>query len=94
MTYLGAQLCNRLFNVHQVHCLDVAHDRRDEALLGGDGDADIDVVPVDNGIAAVVSLDRGVDGWDVAHGQDTGAGEGAHEAQLDTRLLEHVVLVF
>lgn len=91
--YLLAEISNGLLDGDHVHGLDVADNGRHKTLLGGDGHGNVDVVPVDDGIAAVRALDGGVDDGDVAHGQDTGAGEGAHEAELDTRLLQHVVLV-
>ena len=68
-TYLLAHLSNSLLNTDHIQRLGIAHDGGDEALLGGDGNADIDVVAVHNCVAAVGALDRGVDGGQVAHGE-------------------------
>lgn len=92
-TYLLAQVSDGLLDADQVHALDIAHDRGDKTLLGGNGDTQIDIVPVDDGVATVLSLDGGIDDGNIAHGQDGSTGKGAHEAQLDASLLEDVILV-
>lgn len=92
-SYLLAHIRDRLLNVNEVHGLNIADYRSDKTLLGGHSDTDVNIIPIDNGVTAVGTLNRGVDGRDVAHGQDTGAGEGAHEAELDAGLLEDLILV-
>ena len=67
-TNLLAHVSNGLLNANQVHGLYVAHNRCDETLLRGNSNADINVVAVDDCIASVGALDRGVDGRDVSHG--------------------------
>jgi hypothetical protein len=91
--YLLAHVGNGLLDVDHVHGLHVADDRSDQTLLGSDCNADVYVIAVDNGVAAVRSLDRCVNASDVAHGQDGGAREGAHEAELHAGLLENLILV-
>lgn len=93
MTYLLAQVGNGLLDTNHVHLLGVAHNGCHQALSGGNGDTDVDVVPEDDGVAAVRTLDRGVDGGDLLGGQAGGAREGAHETELDAGLLEDLVLV-
>ena len=77
---LPAQPRNHLLDADELHGLGIAHHGRHQALLGGDGDADVDVVAVHDRVAAVGALDGCVDGRDVAHGEHAGARERAHEA--------------
>jgi len=91
--YLLAQFGNSLLDGDQVHRLSVAHNRGDKTLLGCDGDADINVVPIDDRITTVGALNRSVDNGEVTDGEDNGTGEGAHEAKLNARLLEHLILI-
>ncbi|KAI6755945.1 hypothetical protein HG531_005051 [Fusarium graminearum] len=84
---------NRFLNTNHVHGLDISDNGSHEALLSGNGNTDINVVAVNDGITAVGSLNGGIDGRQVAHSKNASSGEGAHETQLDTSLLEDVLLV-
>lgn len=90
---LLAEVGNGLLDADHVQALSVSDDGGDETLLGSDGNGDVDVVAVDNGVAAVRALNGGVDSRDVACGEDAGAREGGHETELDALVLENLVLV-
>lgn len=92
-SYLLAHIGDRLLNANEIHGLNITDYGSDKTLLGGHSDTDVDIVAIDNGVTAVGTLNGGVNGRDVTHGQDTGAGESTHEAELDTSLLEDLVLV-
>lgn len=92
-TYLPAHISDRLLDSNHIQRLGIANNRSDQSLLGRNSNADIDVVPVDNGITAILTLDGSVDSGQIAHGQHTGTSEGAHETELHTGLLENVILV-
>lgn len=93
VTYLLAQIRNGLFNTDHVQLLGISHNWCHQALLGGNGNTDVDVIPENDGVAAVGTLDRCVNSGDVPHSQSRGACEGAHETELNASLLEHLVLV-
>ena len=65
-------------------------DRDDEAPVQRDGDADVDVLVVEDGVA----LDRGVDHGVLAQGGDGGAGDERHVGELDAVALLVLVLFF
>lgn len=93
VAYLLSEIGDSLLDADHVKSLSVADNRSDESLLSRNGNTDIDVISVDNGITAVWTLNGCVDGWKVPHGEDTGAGERAHEAKLNASLLQDLVLV-
>lgn len=93
ITHLLAHIGDRLLNANHVQGLDIADNRGNETLLSSHSDADIDVVAVDNSVAAVGTLDGSVDGGEIAHGKNSSARKGAHEAKLNAGLLENIVLV-
>ena len=92
-TNLLAKFGDSLLDTHHIQGLGVTYDGGHETLLGSDGDADVDVIAIDDGIAPARSLDGSVDGRNLLHGQDAGPSESAHEAELDARLLQHLILV-
>lgn len=91
--YLLAHVGNGLLNANHVHSLNVSDNGGNETLFSGNSNADVDVVAVDNGVTAVRALNGSIDGGEVPHSENTGAGEGAHETKLDAGLLENVILV-
>jgi hypothetical protein len=93
MAYLLAEISDGFLNRDKIHGLGVPDHGSHQAFLSGNCNADVHVVPVDNGVTAIRALNRGVHCWDIPHGQDARAGEGAHEPKLDAGLLQHIILV-
>lgn len=87
---LLAKLGNGALNPDHVKGLSVAHNGSNKTLFRCDGDGDIHVIAVDNG---VVVLDGSVDGRNILHGLNDSTREGAHEPELDAGLLHHGLLV-
>ena len=73
MTNLLAEVGDRLLNAKHVHRLGIAHDRRDQTLLDGDSDADVDVVDAEK---EDERSDRGA---------DKDVGDVGDEAEADER---------
>jgi hypothetical protein len=90
---LLAEIGNRLLNANHVQALSISNDGGNETLLGSDGNGYVDVVAVDDGVAAVGTLNRSIDSGYVACGEDAGAREGGHETKLDALVLEDLVFV-
>lgn len=92
-THLLSEIGNGLLDSNKILAFGVTDNRSDKTLLGGDCNADVNVVAVDNGVTAVRTLNGSVDSGDILHGKHTSTGEGAHETKLHAGLLEHIVLV-
>ena len=92
-THLLAEGGDLLLNTDHVERLGVPDNWGDKTLGGGNSNADVDKVTVDDGVAAVGALNRGVDSGDLLHGEGGGLGESAHEAELGAGLLEDLILV-
>lgn len=91
--HLLSERGNLLLDTDHVHGLCVADDWSDETLFGGNGDRDIDVVAVDNGVSAAWTLNGCVDSRKILHGENGSARKGRHESKLDASLLEDFILV-
>ena len=61
----------------------IAQNRHDQSAVGGDGDADVEIIVVHD----VVVLDRGIHGGKLAQRLDARLGEERHEAELHAVLL-------
>ena len=66
----------------------IANDRHDEAALGADGDADVEVMVLNEVIAIDPAIDRGA----ALERGDGGFDEKRHEAELDAVIFLKVVL--
>jgi hypothetical protein len=92
-TYLLAKVGDLLLDADHVEGLGVPDNGSNQTLGSGNGNADVNVVPVDDGVSAVRALHGGVDSGDLLHGERGGLGESAHEAELGAGLLEDLILV-
>lgn len=90
---LFAELGNRALDLNHVHTFSVADNRGYKTLGGSDGDGNIDIVTVDDGVTTVGTLNGCVDSRNILHSLDNGFREGAHETQLDASLLHDGLLV-
>jgi hypothetical protein len=63
----------------------IFHDGDDEALLGGHGDAHVDIVLVDDRVA----VDLGVHHWILGQGEAGGLDEERHEGEADAVVFFH-----
>lgn len=80
ITGAGGEGSNGLFHTDKAHVLDITEDGGDKTLGGGDGDRDIDVITVDNGITTIGTNDGGIDPGDLLKGDGGGTDKGGHEA--------------
>ena len=75
----GGEPLDLALDLRERHLLDVPQHRHGQPAVGADGDAEVDVVVVDD----VVAVDAGVDARELLQRQHDRAGEEAHEAQAD-----------
>ena len=81
----GGEALDLALDAGERHVLDVAQHRHGQPAVGADGDAEVDVLVVDDVVAVEKALTRG----NSLRPMHDGAGEEAHEAEPDAvRLLE------
>lgn len=86
---LLTKLRDGLLNVQEVHLLDIANDGHDETLGRGDGNANVNVITVDD----LAALDDRIHDGLILEGKGGRLHKGRHEAKLDVVLLRKGILV-
>ena len=85
-----AEVGDRQLDLGEAHAVGVAQHRHDQPLAAADGDADVEVVVVDDVVSSISALTAGTS----FEGVDGGLDEERHEAELDAvLLLEHVLVL-
>ena len=75
----GGESLDFTFDLREGQSLGIAQDRDGQPAIGADGDAQVNVLVVDD----VVAVDFGIDAREFAQRQHHGAGEEAHEPQAN-----------
>eukprot|EP01137_Pigoraptor_chileana_P003231 Opistho-2@43121 len=79
---------NRLFDIRKGHLFAVAENGDNKTLGRCHGDANVDIIAVDN----LLTLNNGIDDGLVLEGDDRGLDKSRHEAELNLVLLEKIIL--